>query len=59
MRLQDQVIELKCKHMLHISCISEWLMKDDRCPLCMLKAIWYALGELLLVFDQDIDSEKQ
>lgn len=39
MRLQDQMIELKCRHMLHIPCISEWLMKDDRCPLCMKPAI--------------------
>lgn len=33
------VIELKCSHIFHKSCIKPWFKKDRRCPLCRQDAI--------------------
>ena len=31
---KEETIQLKCKHIFHQLCISEWLKKEDTCPTC-------------------------
>lgn len=29
-----QIAELKCSHIFHLKCLSEWVVKNDVCPMC-------------------------
>lgn len=46
--LGDQITTLPCIHMFHLKCLSSWLKKSNKCPLCITevtkKEIKYILG---------------
>lgn len=34
MKLNDQITQLKCKHMFHYQCIDKWIQTKEECPFC-------------------------
>lgn len=34
MKLNDQIVQLKCKHMFHHPCLDKWIQTKEECPFC-------------------------
>ena len=34
MKVNEEVVELKCKHLFHFKCLDKWIENKQICPFC-------------------------